>query len=155
MNTTFNIIVEPKGTTYFSLLEYAKNHCTLFSLVRRIQFPPKGSGLKIEERLLPFLVSSNVAGEWPGTKLYGPQANVSKYRVSEDSIKILSELDGLYSWMAPDFPEDLVFYSPDGNPWLISISHERDSFIQDSKSNFENLLKQIPGLKTEQAAKGG
>lgn len=149
MVTTLNILAEPKGEIYFSLLAYTKKRCSTFSLVRRNQLLSKERALQLETRLLPFLVSTTVTDEWPGTKLYGHQANINKYHVNEDSIKLLSEVDGLYSWVAPDFPEDLVFYNSDGSPWLVSISHERDSYIQDSKSNLENLLKQIPGLKVE------
>lgn len=147
--TTFNILAEPKGEIYSSLLAYTKKHCPTFSLVKRNQAFSKEHSLQFETRLLPFLVSSIVTDEWPGTKLYGHQASVSKYHVNENSIKLLSEVDGLYSWVAPDLPEDLIFYNSDGSPWLVSIAHERDSYIQDSKSNFENLLKQIPGLKAE------
>jgi hypothetical protein len=53
---------------------------------------------------------------------------VLRYRYAPEVARVLAEsVDGLYDWVAP-LPEDLCLLS-DGQPWLTSIAHERDGFV--------------------------
>ena len=93
------------------------------------------------------MLSETKIDEWPGTQLLEHLASVRRYRLSINALAVLKESPGLYNWQAPSRPEDLVFYTSDGRPWLASIAHERDAFVYPSAIDVGELTAQVPGLK--------
>jgi hypothetical protein len=87
------------------------------------------------------------AHRWPGTELLGGEpALVRYYRLNERTLEVLLEAPGLYSWVAPDRPEDLALYHRGGGLWLGSVAHERDAFLGPAVSWRSRLLALVPGL---------
>src|SRR5882762_253615 len=133
MKPVFDIVAEPKGQTYIDLLSFAASRCKSISLVWRDQFQFENSASQIKRALKPFLVSNVRTDEWPGTKLIGHEAIVRRYRVSDESVKLLHRAGSLYSWLEPNLPEDLAFYASCEVVWLASISHEHEAwFLEES-----------------------
>lgn len=148
MQYIFNIVNEPTGITYKKLLSLIFQKCSEFSLVWRNQLNFEKSAYEIEKKLKPFLKESYESDEWPGTKLYGSKGVVRKYRVTKDSFVVLLTVDGFYSWLSPKFPEDITFYKRDGNPWLVTITHEREAYIQDCSIDIAKELNyELPELE--------
>src|SRR5215204_3792972 len=114
MKPIFDIVAEPEGKTYIDLLNFAASRCEPFSLVWRDQFMFGPSAYEIKHALKSFLISNVRTDGWPGTKLIGHEAIVRRYRVADESIKLLHAAGGLYSWLQPNLPEDLAFYSTGG-----------------------------------------
>ena len=110
MKPKFDIVAEPKGQTYIDLLNFAASRCDSFSLVWRDQFIFEQSAYEVKQALKPFRVTNVKTDEWPGTKLIGHEAIVRRYRVEEESVKLLHIAGSLYSWLQPQLPEDLAFY---------------------------------------------
>ncbi|KFN04094.1 hypothetical protein [Bacillus clarus] len=69
------------------------------------------------------------------------------YYADDNAKNVLKELsNSLYEWVFPDLPEDLSFFKS-GKEWLITCSHEKESFIKtEDKKEIERVLN-IPGLK--------
>ena len=102
---------------------------------------------EIQQSLASYLVREERTDEWPGTKLLGHLATVRHYRVESGSMHVLKRAGGLYAWLAPDYPEDLVFYTPDGAVWLGSIAHERDAWFVGGPGLEEQVRRRMPRLE--------
>jgi hypothetical protein len=78
-----------------------------------------------------WFLREEIVSEWPGTELVGGQVALSTcYRFDEDFAKKFVSLNNrLFKWLHPSFPEDLCLFRNDGTPWLVSIAHERDAFV--------------------------
>ena len=139
---------EPRGAVYRRLLDHARSGCEYALLVvREEDWPPGGSSATAIEALSPFLVSSEKRSEWPGTVLIAGTATVFNYKLTDDSVGVLKrEAEGLYDWSAPELPEDLCLLRADLSPWLVSIAHERDGYLQLSDDELVELLRSAPDL---------
>ena len=139
---------EPKGDTYRRLLVSSLEYCNVFLLVDRgyPEFDESAKGLL--ERLQPFLIGRTEESEWPGTKLLNSTATVHRFRLTPESVTVLGDAtDRLYSWEQPELPEDLSLIRFDGSPWLVTIAHERDSYLTLSPEEKAQLLIEIPDLR--------
>jgi hypothetical protein len=144
---TFEIMAEPRGESYEALLTIARRVASTFSLVWRNQLRFDRSSGEIREKLAPDLTREEEASEWPGTTIYGATASVCHYALSQRSVEILREAEGLYSWLAPKRPEDLAFYRK-GKCWLASVAHEHEAWVYPEvlpPLDFEHLRSQMDG----------
>ena len=108
--------------------------------------------MELAEKLKPFLKQETIGLEWPGTLLAEPEggegANIYQYRLIPESGQILKSVaNGLYDWVRPELPEDLCLMRPGGSPWLVSIAHEKDSYLELTSEEKELLCRAIPDLK--------
>jgi hypothetical protein len=147
MKPRLDIVAEPKGQTYIDLLIFAAARCEYFSLVWRDQFKFEPSAYQIKHALKPFQISNVRTDEWLGTKLIGHSAIVRSYRISGESIELLNVAGSLYSWLQPNLPEDLAFYSSGNVGWLASISHERRAWLLDETLLPQEVCANVSGLK--------
>ena len=154
MKPIFDIVVEPRAKTYVDLLDFAAARCESFSLVWRDQLRFEHSAYEIKHDLKPFLLSNIRTDEWPGTKLIGHEAIVRRYRVSDDSVKLLQRAPSLYSWLQPKLPEDLAFYSSGDVLWLASISHEHVACFFDPDLKTAEIFAYAPGIKIREHTGG-
>ncbi len=123
--------MEPRGEAYRQLLDFCHARCARVSLVVREMQWLSDAGVEILERLRPHQISVNELSEWPGTKLLADTASVYQYQASPRLLPSLrSAASGLYDWVHPERPEDLCFIRKDGTPMLVSISHERDAYLE-------------------------
>jgi hypothetical protein len=83
--------------------------------------------------------------EWPGTRLLAGTAVLRDYELSEAMTSALGEAaDGLYEWCQPSRPEDLVLWGGDGEPWLVTIAHERDGYLWLTPAEARDLVARLP-----------
>ena len=141
-----DIVSEPSGPVYRSLLAFAEERSSLFSLVWRRQLAFDASADALAASLRPHLDSETETSAWPGTELLGHTAIVRRYRFSSDSRRLLASAERLYAWLAPQRPEDLAFYTKAGRCWLGSIAHERDAYVDLEPAELELLRAAVPGL---------
>lgn len=146
MKPVFDIIAEPKGQTYIDLLNFAASRCDSFSLVWNAQPRWENSAKEMKQALKPFLVSNLRTDEWPGTRLIGGTALVRRYQVSDESVKLLQKVGGLYSWLQPKLPEDLAFYTGEV-VWLASISHEQEAWFLEESLRTAEIYAYVPEIK--------
>ena len=111
------------------------------------QFQFDQSAYEIKRALRPFQLSDAKTSEWPGTKLIGHEAIVRRYRVTDESVKLLYGAGSLYSWLRPTLPEDLAFYTAGDAGWLASISYEGRAWFLDESLEPGEIHAYVPGIK--------
>lgn len=131
---------------YKDLLDFVGKYSQSFSLI--VREPDQSvNAMKFIESLRKFLIKTEMVSEWPGTKLIGASAKRSTFKVMDETIKILRDsANNLSSWIEPDLPEDLSFFTVNGADLLISITHENDFWLSlDSKQEqeFSSELKSL------------
>lgn len=149
----YDIIEEPVGKIYRNLIDYSIQYCNSFLLVIQGVEWFNNSAFQFLERSSPYLKEKKSASEWPGTKLGSiedlveEKATVYYFNLNSKSSSLLKEVaNGLYDWLQPDLPEDLCLLRPDGSPWLVSISHEKDSYLELTREEKILIEKAIPNL---------
>lgn len=147
----FDILEEPTGALYHELLDAAQEVCSHALLVLQHIIKPDLGANEVLNRLEPFRVRSEELAEWPGTRLFlGYTATVMTYRYESGFINALHEIsDRLYGWELPSLPEDLCFLRADASPWLVTIAHERDSYLELTNDEKDHLLARLPELKID------
>jgi hypothetical protein len=113
---------------YEELLAKAEKESDAFSLVWQDQIIFSQSADDLQNKLLPYLIKEERASEWPGTKLTEIKATLRLYQTTSKSVNVLKKVGGVYNFLAPNYPEDLVFYKKSA-PWFVSIAHEKDSWF--------------------------
>ncbi len=137
----------PWGDTYRNLVKCAIEHCVAFLLVVPRNTLADECVKDVLSRLAQFLLKESEETEWPGTKGAKPAATVYRYKFNPASATILNEsAEGLFSWNLPELPEDLCFLRDDGSPWLVTISHENDVYLELSETEKTDLLAKDPDL---------
>ena len=151
MSTTkkiYNFLEEPRGAIYQELLKYGLRICNEFILVVRPTLPLERNGKEILEQLTPFLREELHLQSWPGTTLLKGYARVHFYKLTPQSTAfLLNSANFLFDWCQPRLPEDLCLIRDDKSPWLVSVSHEKDSYLHLSKNELDHLLSTVPLLK--------
>ena len=145
----YTFLTEPRHNAYRELLRLSGAFCSEAILVRRDSLDVSARFEQVMTALRPFIVRIAETSEWPGTVLLTETATVSRFSLYAESIEILSSYaDGLYSWRQPDLPEDLCLLRPDGQPFLVTIAHERDAYL-DLAEEAESFLRAASMLRLQ------
>jgi hypothetical protein len=142
----FTITQEPRDDLYRATVDLASDVCSTFLLVlRSANLNPAGGA--VLEALKPKLIKEVNASEWPGTKLKRDKARVLYFSLDAESSNLLkTAANGLYEWLQPILPEDLCFMKSDGSPYLVTISHEKDSYLVLASEERDDLARRLPKL---------
>jgi len=144
----YDIAEEPRGEVYHKLIDISLSFCDTGVLVVRDTIRLGETGAQVLEALRAFVRSQSRKSSWPGTVLEGNLATVYRFRLCEDSIRILKDcVDSLYDWQQPDLPEDLCLIRPDESPWLVSTAHEGDSYLDITPQEKDHIVAQLPALE--------
>lgn len=149
-----DIRTEPKDETYRRILDLALHSCDQALLVLRDSVNINQQGTQLLKTLEPHLLQKlSRTTQWPGTVLHFSElfpdntATVYYFRFCPESARILKDsVESLYSWRQPEYPEDLCLLRPDGSPWLVSITHEEDSYFELTAQEKDQLLFNVPDL---------
>lgn len=145
----YSVTEEPRGSVYRALLALAREYASHVGVVvQDLDLSPDA------ERFLTALraagATSQPTDSWPGTTIGGPGTAAMLYRapLNDASFELLTSTVGsLYEWESPSLPEDLHLMRPDGTPWLVSISHERDSYLVLTADEFRAVAARLPQLR--------
>jgi hypothetical protein len=153
----YDIAVEPRGDTYRKLLAASLSHCAEFLFVdvpsRRkgtIKSAFEASARAVVRELEPFLLRVERSMSWPGTVLsehpgLDVRAYVYRFRFEPKSLLVLTRVaDRLYAWRWPDLPADLCLIRPDGEPWLVTMAADEDSYLTITQDEVEELARAVP-----------
>jgi hypothetical protein len=144
---TIDILREPTGKSYRDLLSFALAHCGSFLLVVRHDLQLSLRGRSVLAELRPSLRREHDSREWPGTVLLRELGTVSEFDFNANTARVLERAAGsLYSWRQPHLPEDLCMLRSNGKPWLVTIAHERDGYLELTASEVHALLGAVPTL---------
>ena len=133
---------------YRRLLTAALEWCTHSYLVVRPELQMETGAQLLLSQLQPHLESQVDTQAWPGTELLGVSvATVYTYRLNETVLAaLLGATSSLFDWRQPELPEDLGL-TVGGTPWLVSISHERDAWINATAEQIATLRSRLPDLQ--------
>ncbi len=147
MAETIDILGKISRTQYKALVRFAVSVSGTLSVVVRDYNELNQRGLGFLEKLEPYLLRKSETNSWPGTVLHNVPATVLYYRCGENIYDLLVTPKNLYHWRHPDFPEDLSFYTGNGQIWFGSIAHEHDAFFVSGFFTREEILSNVPGLR--------
>lgn len=131
---------------YHELIDAARTLGGTALLVERPSLGMSRRGKDVLDNLQAVFIGEKKQSEWPGTKLLDEDATVRFYTLNDffaDAVK--RAVDCIYEWVQPTLPEDLCFFRPDGTPFLVSVSHEREGYLLISKED-EELVRRFPEL---------
>lgn len=112
--------------SYEQILTRASKEADTFSLTWRPEFRFSKKAAQIEKKLKPYQRNEQITSSWPGTDLTGGTALVRTYSLNEATVAVLSQVPGIFSWLAPHYPEDLAFYK-NGAVVFWSVAHEEEA----------------------------
>jgi len=147
MKKIYNILKEPVNRTYKKLLLFSLDYCDKFLYVVPHHISDKGSVKNILKMFEEFQISVSERLEWPGTISYTTTSTVYEYKLNLESIKLLIKYNNkLYSWVQPNFPEDICLLRFDKTPWLITITQESEGYFELTGDEKRDLEKYLPEL---------
>jgi len=140
---------EPVGETYKKLIEYASKRSSQFVLVVDSNYDEiEESCSQILAQLKPYLIKKIKHNSWPGTTSYGRCSTIYYFQCNRYTVSILQNtVDFLYKWLPPKLPMDLSFIDENNYEWLVSVSHERDSWLNICDEEKQHILDYIPNLQ--------
>ena len=138
------------GEGYTAFLTQACGHFTSFSLVWRQSLSRDKNSQAVGQALRQHQLQTRQGSCWPGTQLSGASATIVTYSLNHDSVKVLQKPGSLFSWISPQYPEDLAFYGKDGRCGFASVAHEGLAWILDLK--FASVLPDTCGFFVETMA---
>lgn len=146
----YPFVLEPRGLTYRKLLDFSINECTTALMVVRPSISLSPDAQNVINSLGTFLLSEKESHAWPGTELVGGEpALVRTYRLEQTSAALLGKVaDGLYDWIQPDLPEDLCLLRADDTPWMVTIAHEKDSYLELTDKELYKLQDSVTNIGT-------
>ncbi len=144
----YNLTNDLTQKQYQLLLEFASTYCDTFQLVVRETIGLDASAKQILKSLEPFLIKESDESEWFGTQLLdGSKAKVFIFTLTNETLTLLkSESYSLFTWIQPKLPEDITLIRRNGQPFLVSISHEADGYLLLSSQEKFLLNVEIPDL---------
>jgi hypothetical protein len=144
----FSVLGRPSGDVYRALVRHAASVCPYAHLV-----VTESLGITSEleyalRELAPHLIEERKTDHWPGTQLGEASADFYLFATSDLFAATLLRLShSLYDWQQPQLPEDLGFWRDRDTPWLGSIAHEEDAFLNLTPDEALALSTKIIGLE--------
>lgn len=146
--TCYVLTSNPTGAEYEALVDFC---CSAsFEMILVVRDPRTEADPSLRQTLAdlsPHLIRTTTTSEWPGTILYGDEADVHRYRVcSELQAELKRMVTNLFDWVHPDAPEDPCFFRKDGSVLLVTTSHERDAYLLLTDGEHTTVQRRFPVL---------
>jgi hypothetical protein len=139
---------EPSGAAYRELVTFCCATASRMLLVARD--PDTDPGERIRRKLKEleaFATDTFCAKEWPGTILHTDEATIYMHNASPAlGEKMLEITTRLFEWIHPEAPEDPCFLRENGEPVLVTTSHEGDAYMMLSEAEFSEIERLLPDL---------
>ena len=129
MPTAFRIIRDITGEAYLAFLTAALRSQHSFLLVWQDQLDFTKAARAVSTGIANLQIRCKRTDRWPGTQILDSRATVVIYKCHQTAFSHLARPGSLFSWRAPDYPEDLAFFRHRGVCSLASVSHEQEAWI--------------------------
>jgi hypothetical protein len=147
MTSRYTFSAEPREDAYRQLITIGRSVCQSVLLVAR---PELGFDQRASETLgalEPYLLREEASASWPGTTLLSGEALVRLYRFQDEVLGILiGRAAALFEWQQPKLPEDLCLMRDELTPWMVTIAHEADAFVDLTPPERESMMSISPVL---------
>lgn len=145
--TTFDVVAEPKGELLAAFLRTLGELSSSLLLVLRNELELDDRGQALLRELQQYVIERHVGSAWPGTVLHGDSATIIRLSAVPPVIeKIGRASEGLFGWVQPDLPEDPCLLRADGSPLLVTVSHERDAYLELTDEEQASITKTLPEI---------
>ena len=135
---------EPSPGAFCDLLDYGVEKCAFAVLIIRPISRMSPRGEEVLKLLEPHLLEKKVSNQRPGTSKLSENALVQKYKYGAPLAGAIQKLnDRLYSWLQPNFPEDLCLLRENGEAWFVSSAHKKDSFFSLGDGESSGLIQKV------------
>jgi hypothetical protein len=75
-------------------------------------------------------------------------AHIYRYSAIPEFAHLLKNAtDSLYLWQQPFLLEDICFIRDDGNPIFVTISHEKDAYLELDEHEYKDIIPILPSLE--------
>lgn len=143
-----NILNEPRNKKYRNLINYAFNICKTFVFAMQSDVLAYYGKPRILRILEPYKINEIKAVFYPQIDYYNEDTMFYFYECNEYTKSIIvNEVNGLYEWRYPSYPEDLTFLDDKGEVWMNSISHEDMAGINEKSIAEVEFIKEYIGLE--------
>jgi hypothetical protein len=121
---------EPAGESLEQLIALGRAICSTFVFIVRDASDLSTELKPLLSSLDGLILHQREQTSWPGTE-YSGEAIVLEVALNELTAAIIrSSIVHLYDDLTHSAPlEDLSLIRPDGEPWLVSTSHEREAYL--------------------------
>jgi hypothetical protein len=148
MQQEISFSAEPVGNAYVQLIRHALGRCSTLLMVEREGIGLSEAAQDFLSRLQPFETRRQRGSRWPGTQLLDDEAVILEYRFCAEVMELVQQAAvGLFEWEQPALPEDPCLLRPSGEPWLVTIAHERDAYLRLTADELEELVSKVPELR--------
>lgn len=141
-----------RGDDYKKVISFAMENSDAVMLIFQSYGRPFKKNIKnVRNALKPFRIASRNnhksredGFEWPGTVTWDDNSliHADTYRLSEEVKEYVLSADDIFSWIYPNRPEDISFFS-NGECWLSTTAHEELCDIFDHESEMKFLLDSL------------
>lgn len=146
MMKSYDILENPRGETYKTLIQILCHHSDYFYFVTRKELTYDKDVL---QKFLPFVLKTYKTNEWESTITKGPAATIYEVEINPQTIQLLTDCaESLYEWISPQLPEDLTFVK-NKYAWFYSCSHEKFAVLRARNPYYQQLIEKIDGMTIE------
>jgi hypothetical protein len=129
MPTAFRITRDITGEAYLAFVTAALRSQHSFLLVWPDQLDFTKAARAVCTGIANLQIRRQRTDRWPGTQIWDSRATIVTYKCHPTAFSYLARPGSLFSWQAPDYPEDLAFFRHRGVCSLASVSHEQEAWI--------------------------
>lgn len=141
-----------KGDDYKKVISFVLENSDAMMLIFQSYGRPFKKSIKdVRNALKPFRIASRNnhksrenGFEWPGTITWDDNSliHADTYRLSEEVKKYVLSADDIFSWIYPERPEDISFFSK-CECWLSTTAHEGFCDVFDHEYEMGRLLDSL------------
>jgi hypothetical protein len=146
IRTSYTIVPQPTGPSLSALLESLVGVATTFGLIiTSADVRLSARALDLLRSLRPYLLEEAEVGEWPGSRLLENwTSHRLVYRLTADSVRLLSAVDALDEWVNPDLPEDLHLMRDDRSTVLGTIAQHEYFWLELDPDEAQTVQARLP-----------
>jgi hypothetical protein len=130
---------------YEELLDLLVKHARQFSLAWLKDAEYRESADRIRAALEPYLIMEEERRKTKSTSARESEAVVRYYRVKQEAVDILKNAEHLFSWLSPDYPEELTFYSEGGEDLMWVVVNEDLAYMSKCTFTIEHVSEIVIG----------
>ena len=144
---TYDVLKEPKGKDYHTLIDMACARSDAIMLIYQNYHEYKKMSA-MRDQLKPYCLISRETKRWPVTQTWDTRNTYTMelYAITDEVNAFLHKLNRLYAWLPPPYPMDIAFFR-NGVCWFASSAHEGFAWViweDESSIDLPLLLDEVP-----------
>jgi len=130
---------------YEGLLDLLVGQARQFSLAWLKNTEYRESADRIRAVLEKYLIKEERREKAKSTNANEGEAVTRYYRVKQEAVDVLKSAEHLFSWLSPDYPEELTFYSKDGKELMWVVVHDDLAYMSSEAFTVDQVSEIVIG----------